>query len=114
MITKTLKSSFFIVAIASFSFASAQEKLEAKTDKSAKMFAHLDENADKIITLEEYKSKTMKHPSKEAQVEARFASIDTDENGTIDKAEYRAFFEGTAKPKLKMKKKEKEIKPTKG
>ncbi|WP_299124092.1 EF-hand domain-containing protein [uncultured Winogradskyella sp.] len=112
MISKTLKASIFIIAVASFSFAGAQEKLEVKKDKSEKMFKHLDANADDIITLEEFKAKRMKDPSKETQVEKRFASMDTDKNGTVDKAEFKVFFETPRS--LKQTKKAEKVKVKKG
>ena len=108
MITKTLKASIVLIAVASFSFAGAQEKAKAKEDKSAKMFKHLDVNGDNTITLEEYKAKTMKDPSKEELTEKRFVSMDTDKNGSIDRAEFKVAFE---KPRALQPQK---IKATKG
>lgn len=99
MITKTLKTGLFIIAIASFSFASAQEKVEVKKDRSERMFKHLDANADETITYEEFKAKRLKDSSKEDVVKKRFVSIDTDENGTINRAEFKVFFESKQKPK---------------
>lgn len=98
MITKTLKNGIFIIAIASFSFVGAQEKLDVQKDRSARMFKHLDINADEKITYEEYKKKRIKDPSKEDQVKNRFKTIDTDGSKTIDRAEFRAFFESDGKP----------------
>ena len=104
MITKTLKTSIFIIAVASFSFSGAQETVISEEDTSKKMFKHLDMNDDGKITLEEFKKKRIKDPAKEAQVIERFKTIDTDENGSVDKAEFRAFFEGKKKSKLKAQK----------
>lgn len=110
MITKTLKSGFFIIAIASFSFASAQEVGEVIEDNSRKMFKHLDMDEDGKITLQEFKTRRVKAPSKAEQVEKRFVSMDTDENGYVDKAEFRAFFEGRSKAKKKVKEEKSKIK----
>lgn len=97
MITKTLKAGFFIIAIGSFSFVGAQDTLSAnKEDTSKKMFKHLDINEDNKITLEEFKKMRIKDPAKAAQVEKRFARMDTNNNGSVDKAEFRAFYEGTS------------------
>ncbi|EDP71980.1 hypothetical protein FBALC1_12802 [Flavobacteriales bacterium ALC-1] len=110
MITKTLKVSFFVIALASFSYAGAQETIEVSEDKSRKMFKHLDMNEDGKITLEEFKTMRVKSPSKVAQVEKRFVSMDTNKDGTVDKAEFRIFFEGSRKAKQK----KQEIKVKKG
>lgn len=99
MIKKTLKTGLFIIAVASFSFISAQEKMEVKKDKSAKMFNHIDANADNTITLEEFKAKRMKDESKKAQVEKRFNNLDTDANGTLDRKEFAVLFEQNRKSK---------------
>ncbi len=84
MITKTLKVGFFIFAFASFSFVGAQENTEVTKDKSERMFKHLDANDDGKITLEEFKTKTMKDISKEAQVKARYETMDVDANGLVE------------------------------
>ncbi|WP_400080608.1 EF-hand domain-containing protein [Winogradskyella sp. R77965] len=104
MITKTLKAGFFIIAIVSFSFAGAQEVVQAEKDTSKKMFKHLDINKDGKITLEEFKTKRIKDPSKTAQVEKRFASMDKNEDGHVDKAEFKVFFMGISEAKQKVKK----------
>lgn len=105
MITKTLKTGLFFVALASFSLVGAQEKLEVKEDKSAKMFKHLDANADGEITLEEYKAKLLKDDSKTDQIEKRFAKIDTNENGTLDREEFKVAMDAPRGAKKKAKKK---------
>jgi len=100
MISNTLKTGIFIIAIASISTIGAQEKFkieskkkELKTDPSERMFKHLDINADNTITLEEFKTKELKDKSKEAQFENQFAEMDTDKNGSLDKTEFKAAFE---------------------
>ena len=98
MITKTLKASIALVAFASISFAGAQERLEVNEDKSAKMFKHLDVNADEKISLEEYKAQTVKDPSKELRAEKRFAKMDTNEDGFVDRAEYKIAFDAPKSP----------------
>ena len=114
MITKTLKAGIFIIAVASFSFASAQVKVEPKSDKievkkhrSEKMFQHLDANADDVITLEEFKAKLSKDKSKEERLEKRFAELDTDQNGTLNREEYKKEFE--TERKLKQVRKQEKI-----
>jgi len=93
MITKTLKTGFFIIAMASFTFAGAQEKVEIKKDKSEKMFQHLDANSDNLISLNEFKSQMMKDQSKKELYEKRFIELDTDKNGTLNRDEYKVVFE---------------------
>jgi len=106
MITKTLKIGLFMMAMASFSFVGAQEKLEVKETKKGnheRMFKHLDSNADGSITLEEFKAKRMKDASKEAQLEKRFSKMDTDSNGSISNEEFKVAFNKPRGPKQKVK-----------
>ncbi|WP_178989375.1 EF-hand domain-containing protein [Winogradskyella schleiferi] len=109
MITKTLKTGIVLVAIASFSFIGAQQKqeikqqikndkIELKKDRSERMFKHLDINADNMITLEEFKEKRMKDPSKTEKIEKQFADIDTDKNETIGREEFKIYFESNLRP----------------
>lgn len=111
MITKTLKTGLFLIAIASFSFAGAQEKIEPKADqveakkhKSEKMFTHLDANADDVITIEEFLAKRSKDPAKDDQIKKRFESMDMDKNGTLDRIEFQGYFEAERKIKQVRKK----------
>tara|TARA_R110002049_G_scaffold58512_3_gene159046 strand:- start:1412 stop:1741 length:330 start_codon:yes stop_codon:yes gene_type:complete len=99
MITKTLKTGFFIIAVASFSFVGAQEKVTTKKHKSEKMFQQLDKNSDNLITLEEFKSLMMKDASKKERYEKRFAELDSDKNGTLDREEYKVAFGDNRKQK---------------
>ena len=92
MITKTLKTRIFIIAVASFSFVGAQEKVADKKHKSEKMFLQLDKNSDNLITLEEFKSLMMKDESKKERYENRFTELDSDKNGTLDREEYKVAF----------------------
>ncbi len=93
MITKTLKISLFVLAVASFSFVGAQEKQEKNKVDYEKIFKGLDADESGSISLEEFKAKRMKAPSKEAQVEKRFTQMDTDESGLVDLAEFKKFLE---------------------
>jgi len=112
MVTKTLKVSIFLIALSSFSFVGAQETIVSEKDTSKKMFAHLDINNDGKITLDEFKKKRIKDPAKEGEVIERYKSIDTDENGSVDRVEFRIFFEG--KSQQKSNKKSQQIKEKKG
>lgn len=108
MVTKTLKIGLFVMAVASFSFVGAQEKLTQNKVDSQKMFTHIDTDANGSISLEEFKANRMKDPSKKVQVEKRFSQIDTDANGSIDKKEFQTFMEQPRMKNQKNKQKNKE------
>lgn len=108
MITKTIKSGLVLLAIASFSFASAQDKVEVQNEKAIKSFKSIDTNFDAAISLEEFKAKRMKDVSKEEQIEKRFLKMDKDKNGSLNLEEYTIAFENRKKSvqKRKLKKTE--------
>lgn len=109
MVTKTIKAGFLFIATTSLSFLGAQEKqklkqqskndkIEVKQDRSERLFKHLDINADNSITLAEFKEKQMKSSSSNEKTEKQFAIIDTDHNGTIDRKEFKTYYNSNLKP----------------
>jgi Ca2+-binding EF-hand superfamily protein len=108
MITKTIKTGLILIAIASFSFASAQERTEVKNEDALKAFKKFDSNFDEAITLDEYKSIRMKDASKEEQIEKRFLKMDIDNNGSINLEEFTYVYESRKKTMKKKKTKKTE------
>lgn len=106
MISKSIRTGFFILAITSFSFGGAQEKLKPQNEEAIKSFKTLDTNFDEAISLEEYKTNRKKDESNEDQVKNRFMKMDIDGNGSINLEEYTYIFESSKKTvkkrKLKM------------
>ncbi|WP_158847524.1 EF-hand domain-containing protein [Algibacter sp. L1A34] len=93
MTSKNLKFGLVIVALCAVSITNAQDK---KKPDPEKMFASYDTDEDKLISLDEFKSKKRKKEMEAAVLEKRFAKIDTDSNGTLTLDEFKA---GMAKGK---------------
>tara|TARA_R110000796_G_scaffold10419_3_gene34575 strand:- start:76 stop:420 length:345 start_codon:yes stop_codon:yes gene_type:complete len=103
MMTKTIKTGLILLAIASFSFASAQERVEVKNEKALKAFKKFDANFDEAITLDEFKAVRMNDASKEEQIEKRFLKMDKDKNGSVNLDEFTYAYESRKKTMKKKK-----------
>ncbi|MCL5130444.1 EF-hand domain-containing protein [Algibacter sp. L4_22] len=93
MTSKKLKFGLVIVALCAVSITNAQDK---KKPDPEKMFASYDTDEDKLISLDEFKTKKRKKEMEAAVLEKRFAKIDADSNGTLTLDEFKA---GMAKGK---------------
>lgn len=99
MITKTIKTSLLIIAITSFSFITAQERVAEQNIKAIKSFKKMDTNFDTNISLDEFKA----NRTNDEVLEKEFLKIDKDRNGSISIAEYTSDFESKAKTLKKRK-----------
>lgn len=118
MILKTIKTGIFLIAIASFSFTNAQQKIEkqeVQNEQAIKSFKTFDADFNEVITLKEFKAVKMKDKAyNESVTKESFSEMDTDKNGSISMKEYTVAFEMKKKSvkKRELKKTEKDIKAT--
>jgi len=102
MISKTLKFGIVVVALCAFSVTNAQDR---KKPDPEKMFASYDADEDKLISLDEYKSKKRKKEMEADVLEKRFAKMDENSDGSVTLEEFKASM-NNQKGKGKGKKKE--------
>ncbi|WP_299103431.1 EF-hand domain-containing protein [uncultured Winogradskyella sp.] len=96
MILNTIKTGLFFIAITSFSFANAQQKLETQkvqNKRAIKSFKALDTNSDETINLKELKANYKKDEFSEEEVKTKFLKMDTNKNGSISLDEFTLAFE---------------------
>ncbi|NRD21566.1 EF-hand domain-containing protein [Winogradskyella eckloniae] len=87
----------FFIAIASFSFTNAQQKIEkqeVQNEKAIKSFKTFDADFNEAISLKEFKAVKMKDKAyNESVTKESFSEMDTDKNGSISMKEYTVAFE---------------------
>lgn len=87
MTLKTLKLGVFAIGLLAFSQVNAQEKKQPDPEK---MFASFDANNDKMITLDEFKSKKRKNEVQPEQLEKRYAAMDENSDGSVTLEEFKS------------------------
>lgn len=86
MILKTLKLGVLAIGLFAFSQVNAQEK---KPQDPEKMFASFDANTDKMITLDEFKSKKRRKEIQPEQLEKRYTTMDENSDGLVSLEEFK-------------------------
>ena len=86
MKTTILKFGLLTIALFAFSQVNAQDRKQPDPEK---MFASYDANEDKIISLDEFKSKKRKNEMAPEALEKRYATMDANSDGSLTFEEFK-------------------------
>ena len=86
MKTTILKFGLLTIALFAFSQVNAQDRKQPDPEK---MFASYDANEDKIISLDEFKSKKRKNEMAPEALEKRYATMDANSDGSVTFEEFK-------------------------